>query len=184
MTDDQTASDPRRVELPGRVFTAALSNYHRIQEARVLAMYNRHRAVFAEFIVAALLEGSTVVTDPSAGWDVEWPVSGTTIRVQVKCSGQYLPRMRTSTNNALWKLKEPKYGWAPDQRERLASGHHCDLFILARHEGTDVKSGWSFAPVLPKDFRGRSSLSANGPHRPETEAILRSAGLKTGATSS
>ena len=57
--------------LPASVFASAMADYLATQEARVRAMYNRHRAVFAEHPVATLL-GGNVLGDPGAAWDVNW----------------------------------------------------------------------------------------------------------------
>jgi hypothetical protein len=43
------------------LFADALQSYLEMQTRRVKAMYNRTRAVFAEFIVAAALPGATVI---------------------------------------------------------------------------------------------------------------------------
>lgn len=120
--------------LPSGVFEAALTEFGEMQRRRVLAMYNRHRAIFAESLVATLLPGATVVENPTAAWDIEWSVDGSPIRLQVKCSGQYLPMHETADTVANWKLKAPKYGWDPESKAKLEAGHHCDAFVLARHE--------------------------------------------------
>lgn len=147
--------------LPSGVFDAALTDFGDMQRRRVLAMYNRHRAMFAESLVAALLPGAKVVENPTAAWDIDWNIDGSPIRLQVKCSGQYLPMRETADAIANWKLKAPKYGWDPESKAKLDAGHHCEAFVLARHEGSDIREGWSFAVVTPDEVDGWSSVTAH-----------------------
>jgi hypothetical protein len=142
------------------VFDAALQNFGELQKQRVLRMYNRHRAMFAECLVAALLPGAEVVENPTAAWDIEWSVDGSPVRVQVKCSGQFLPMHGLSNKQPNWKLKEPKYGWAPESNEKLAGGHHCDAFVLVRHVGDDIREGWTFAVLLPNEVAAWTSVTS------------------------
>jgi hypothetical protein len=142
------------------VFDAALQNFGELQKQRVLRMYNRHRAMFAECLVAALLPGAEVVENPTAAWDIEWSVDGSPVRVQVKCSGQFLPMHGLSHKQPRWSLKEPKYGWAPESNEKLVSGHHCDAFVLARHSGEQIRCGWTFAVVLPHEVTSWTSVTS------------------------
>ena len=141
------------------LFDAALQDFGEMQKRRVLKMFNRHRAMFAESLVAALLPGAEVVENPTAAWDINWSVGGAPIRIQVKCSGQFLPMHGLGEKQPNWKLKEPKYGWAPESNERLDPGHHCDAFVLARHSGEDIRNGWTFAVVLPNEVAGWSSVT-------------------------
>jgi hypothetical protein len=53
----------------------------------------------------------------------------------------------------------PKNGWDAVSRVELAAGHHCDLFILARHEGDDIEKGWSFAAVNRELIEGKKKLT-------------------------
>lgn len=137
----------------------ALRRYSEMQEVRVRALYNRHRAVFAEFLVEQLLPGAHVEEDPSSSWDLVWPVAGIDHRVQVKCSGSYLPRTRRHGDKPEWKLAAPKKGWDPVRRIELAAGHHCNLFVLARHVGTDIANGWSFAVLSAVQAAGRNRVT-------------------------
>jgi len=137
----------------------ALKRYSEVQAARVRKLYNRHRAVYAEFLVEQLLTGSVVVEDPTSSWDLIWPVNGHEARVQVKCSGSYLPRTQKHGSKATWDVAAPKKGWDEVSRLELAAGHHCDLFILARHEGDDIEKGWSFAALNRELIEGKKKLT-------------------------
>ena len=50
--------------LPVGIFKEALRTNRKLQENRIRKMYNRHRALFAEAIVAALLPGAAVRENP------------------------------------------------------------------------------------------------------------------------
>ncbi len=140
-------------------FEAALERFGELQKRRVLKMYNRHRAMFAECYVAQLLPGAEVVENPTAAWDIVWPNDDAPVRVQVKCSGQFLPMHGMSDKEPNWKLKEPKYGWEPDTNEKLLGGHHCDAFVLARHSGEDIRHGWEFAVLRPAEVSGWTTVT-------------------------
>jgi hypothetical protein len=148
------------VELPEGVFERALAESLRLHEERIRQMFNRNRALFAEFIVAALLPGAEIAANPGSPWDVTWkpPRAKRALRLQVKCSGAYLPRMGPEyAAKATWEVKT-RGGWDQDRGEKLASGHHCDLYVLARHEGVDVERGWSLWVVPPEAlsaFKGK-----------------------------
>ena len=131
--------DQTRLPLPTDVFDAAMQNYLDVHAARVRAMYNRTRAVFAEFIVAALLPGAEVAVDPAHPWDVTWRTDGREIRIQVKCSGEYLPRLPDRPSKPTWSLAPPM----------STASHDCDLFVLARHTGSDIERGWEFWVLTP-----------------------------------
>lgn len=138
----------------------AIENYLRTHERRVRTLYNRDRAVFAEFLVAQLRSGSSVRPDPAAPWDIEWLVDDRTVRVQVKCSGEYLPRFPDRPAKPYWNVKAPRAGWDAIARLPKEAGHHCDVFVLARHVGSELEAGWSFAVLSPADAAGRASVSA------------------------
>ncbi|MBA2765334.1 MAG: hypothetical protein H0U42_11715 [Thermoleophilaceae bacterium] len=134
------------MQLPDGVFSSALAGSLRLHEERIRQMYNRNRALFAEFIVAGLLPGAEIAANPGSPWDVTWKPSGQrrALRLQVKCSGAYLPRMGPEyAAKASWEVTS-KGGWDPDLGEKLERGHHCDLYVLVRHEGLDIEHGWSF----------------------------------------
>lgn len=138
------ADEPMR--LPDGVFSAALAESVRLHEERIRQMYNRNRALFAEFIVAGLLPRAEIAANPGSPWDVTWKPPGQrrALRLQVKCSGAYLPRMGPEyAAKASWEVTS-KRGWDADLGERLEPGHHCDLYVLVRHEGLDIEHGWSF----------------------------------------
>lgn len=157
------------------LFDSALASYLKTQERRVRVMYNRTRAVFAEFIVAAALPGATVVEDPAAAWDIDWTCGDRAVRLEVKCSGEHLPKYPDRRNPASWEIPTKRKGFDPQTREQLPIGHHCDAIVLTRHEGADVTAGWTFRVVLPGelpegktvrgpalDARGIALVSAEG----------------------
>lgn len=148
-TGDRTPFEGR--ELPATV-ELALDRYGSVERARVRNMFNRHRAVFAEFLVEQLLPGSEVVHDPNSSWDLTWSVDGQVNRIQVKCSGSYLPRMQRLGTKALWKLDPPKKGWDSVLRIVLPAGHHCDIIVLARHDSDRIDAGWTFVAIAPSEL--------------------------------
>ena len=165
MPKPETAnSTPNKVHkpLPTGVYSKAMQQFKVLQAERVAAMYNRHRALFAEFLVAQLLPGAEVIKDPGAAWDVLWTDGRRKIRVQVKCSGEYLPHNPTKPAVEKWDVSAPKSGWDPDTDRKIGPGHHCDVFVLARHTGTDITSGWEFAALPTRALKGRKMLSKNG----------------------
>jgi len=125
-------------------------------------MYNRARALFAEFVVSALLPGSTVRPDPSSPWDIDWahPETGGHVRVQVKCSGAYLPKMGPDhVAPPKWGVKPPKSGY-DKELGKLEPGHHCDVFVLARHTGQDIESGWTFYVASVAHLAGKNTVTS------------------------
>ena len=122
-----------------------------MQRTRIERRYNRTRAVFAESIVAALLPGAVLIEDPAAAWDVSWQPARRSrpIRIQVKCSGERLPRFPGRRTPATWDFEPPRSGWDPVAKTRLSAGHHCDVLVLARHRGEDIAGGWSFFVMRP-----------------------------------
>lgn len=158
-------------DLPDAAFDAAMADYLATQRMRVHAMYKRHRAIFAEHLVAALL-GGKVSIDPGAAWDIDWiPVAGRRpIRIQVKCSGEFLPRYPASPAAATWDVTPPTKGFDESQPDTaLPPGHHCDVFVLARHTGRDITNGWRFVVAPAKALEGRRRVN---------ERFLRAAGLR------
>jgi hypothetical protein len=118
-------------------------------EARVRGLYVRSRALFAEAVVAALVDG-TIVEFPAAAWDVEMPLPDLSepVRIQVKCSGERAPQSPEKTRPPYWgnlraplSARDPRFGVLP-------AGFNCDVFVFARHEGLDITRGWNFY-VLP-----------------------------------
>jgi hypothetical protein len=141
---------PGEPQLPDSVYADALATHLELARRRVRGLYVRPRALFAEAVVAMLV-GGEIVEFPAAAWDVEVPVrgSGRTVRVQVKCSGERRPGLEPEIKlAATWgKLEEPRSARDPDFQP-LGPGFHCDVFVFARHEGTDIECGWWFY-VLP-----------------------------------
>lgn len=142
----------RPSESTSELFDSALANYRKTQERRVRAMYNRTRAVFAEFIVAAALPGAEVVEDPAAAWDIDWMCGDRVVRLEVKCSGERLPRYSNRRNPASWDIPTKRKGWDHQKMERLPIGHHCHAIVLARHTGPDIANGWTFRVLLPGEL--------------------------------
>ena len=148
--------------LPSGVYQRALDAHLDMERQRVEECYARTRAVFAESVVAALLPGSRVVKNPSAAWDISWKPRGAPepIRIQVKCSGSWVPRYkdRLTDISANWEFRAPTRGWDDDFAE-LGPGHHCDVFVFARHAGRgDITAGWSFY-VVPLTEVENSAIS-------------------------
>lgn len=144
---------PTSPGLPAAIRKRAMDRQLELHQERIETMYNRHRALFAESLIAELLPGADESPDPSAAWDVTWSPDRKPIRIQVKCSGGYLPR-NVDPNRvapAQWEIKVPNRGWDPDgekgQLWNLGAGHHCHVFVLARHEGKMLDRGWTFAAV-------------------------------------
>lgn len=138
--------------LPARVFKTAEKSYKETSFERVRTLYNRHRAVFAEFVVAALLPAS-VEQDPSAAWDVTWQLDGQPVHIQVKCSGERLPHHPGSMSPPVWTIEKPAKAWNPATgKNEDIDEHQCDVFVLARHEGEDIEAGWTFRAALPDEL--------------------------------
>ena len=151
--------ETRHPPLPQGTFAEAMKTHLQMTKQRVQGLYVRPRALFAESIVAALVDG-TVVEFPAAAWDVEMllPPRGTPIRIQVKCSGERAPPSPEKTRPADWgNLKAPMSAKDPAFLP-LKPGFNCDVFVFARHEGTDIERGWRFY-VLSKR---RSSAERRG----------------------
>ena len=136
--------------LPGDTFDRAMAAHLDGVERRVRRLYVRPRALFAEAVVAALIDG-TVVEFPAAAWDVEMtlPPRRQPVRIQVKCSGERAPQSPEKTRPPDWgrltlpkSAKDPLFGV-------LRAGFNCDAFVFARHEGRDIAAGWHFY-VLPE----------------------------------
>ena len=116
----------------------------------MVGLYVRPRALFAEAIVAALVEG-TVVEFPAAAWDVLMPMRGRPdpVRIQVKCSGERAPQSPEKRRPPYWGRLEPPKSAKDPHFGVLDPGFNCDVFVFARHEGSDIERGWHFY-VLPQ----------------------------------
>ena len=136
--------------LPGDTFDRAMAAHLDGVERRVRRLYVRPRALFAEAVVAALIDGA-VVEFPAAAWDVEMtlPPRRQPVRIQVKCSGERAPQSPDKTRPPDWgRLTLPKS--AKDHLFGvLRAGFNCEVFVFARHEGRDIAAGWHFY-VLPE----------------------------------
>jgi hypothetical protein len=138
--------------LDAAIYEEAMHRHLATTRARVKGLYNLHRAVFAEQLVAVLL-GAEVVEDPANAWDLEWRAGRRAIqRVQVKASGERLPRRPEALPTpGRWVIDNPKTGWdhhrvpKPGPAEkRPDTGRFPDLYVLCRHAGWSIASGWSF----------------------------------------
>jgi len=156
--------NPDARPLPTGVFDLAMHSHLVLQQRRVIRMYNRVRALFAESVVAALLPGASVVEDPAAAWDIDWPARGRArpLRIQVKCSGERLPRFADPSVDhrapARWEVRTPMSGYDPVEGASVADGEACDVLVLARHERWDIGAGWSFWVLHPNKVQGSASL--------------------------
>jgi hypothetical protein len=116
-----------------------------VTERRIRRLYVRPRALFAEAIVAARVDGG-VVEFPAAAWDIEMPLPGRPepIRIQVKCSGERAPQSPDKSRPAYWgRLKAPKSARDP-QFGVLAADYNCDVLCsLATRVGTSRGAGTS-----------------------------------------
>jgi hypothetical protein len=151
------STDAEKNALPEGTFDRAMRAHLEMTEQRVHNLYVRPRALFAEAIVAALVDGA-VVEFPAAAWDVEMGVRNRRlpIRIQVKCSGERAPQSPERIRPPHWgKLTAPKSGKDP-RFGVLAGGFNCDVFVFARHEGKDIQRGWSFY-VLPEQAVTRAA---------------------------
>jgi hypothetical protein len=138
-------NETHAVPLPGNTLDRAMAAHLDIVERRVRSLYVRSRALFAEAVVAALIDGA-VVEFPNAAWDVEMTLSPghRLVRIQVKCSGERGPQSPEKIRPPDWgrlapptSAKDPLFGV-------LRAGFNCDAFVFARHEGRDVAAGWYF----------------------------------------
>ena len=71
----QMAPERQKPRLPEGTFDRAMRAHLEMTEERVRRLYVRPRALFAEAVVAALVDG-TVVEFPASAWDVEDDPSG------------------------------------------------------------------------------------------------------------
>ena len=145
--------------LPSGVFEHAVDRRLEVERQRIHGCFVRARAVFAEALVEALLPGAVMVVNPTAAWDVTWEPRGLpSTRIQVKCSGGWVPRFPNRESPARWEFRAPSYGLSP-AFERFGPGHQCEMFVFARHTGDDITAGWSFY-VLPTPDVVKSGKSA------------------------
>jgi hypothetical protein len=146
----EVTGESQAVPLPGETLDQAMAAHLDVVERRVRRLYVRPRALFAEAVVAALIDGE-VVEFPAAAWDVEMTLSPgrQPIRIQVKCSGERAPQSPEKIRPPDWgrltppkSAKDPRFGV-------LRAGFNCEVFVFARHEGRDIAAGWHFY-VLPE----------------------------------
>lgn len=150
--------------LPAGVFEHAVERRLDVERRRIHRCYNRNRALFAEALVEVLLPEAQVEENPVAAWDITWEPRGLpSTRIQVKCSGGWIPRFpKRREIPATWEFPAAKHPLSP-AFERLDSGYHCDMFVFARHTGNDITAGWSFY-VLPTTVvveHGKSTATAD-----------------------
>jgi hypothetical protein len=128
---------------------------------------NMTRGVYAEALVAEALPGAA---RPS-GWgavDVLWD----NISIQVKTSGarQYWHVANHAPSPAQWTISQ-KSIWDAATNTYSAPAWHCDVYVLARHEGTDHRSGWTFHVLSQAEL-----VALLGARKSVTAARLESAG--------
>ena len=153
-------ADRQEPRLPEGAFERAMRAHLEVTEERVRRLYVRPRALFAEAIVAALVDG-TVVEFPAAAWDVEMPLARPRqpVRIQVKCSGERAPQSPEKIRPPDWgRLTAPKSAKDPSFGV-LAVGFNCDVFVFARHEGDDITRGWHFYVLPAKAVMRAAGLS-------------------------
>jgi hypothetical protein len=80
-------AEAKQPALPEGTFDRAMHAHLEVTEERIRRLYVRPRALFAEAIVAALVDG-TLVEFPAAAWDVEMRLPRR--RRPVRDSGQVL----------------------------------------------------------------------------------------------
>jgi hypothetical protein len=151
--------DIEKPALPRGTFERAMDAHLEVTEERIRRMYVRPRALFAEAIVAALVDG-TLVEFPAAAWDVEMrlPRRRRPMRIQVKCSGERAPQSPEKIRPADWgRLKAPKFA-KDSQFQPLAAGFNFDVVVFARHEGTDISRGWHFYVLPQRAFKKAAAL--------------------------
>lgn len=154
------ARERQKPRLPEGTFDRAMRTHLEMTEERVRRLYVRPRALFAEAVVAALVDG-TVVEFPASAWDVEMAPARRRrpVRIQVKCSGERAPQSPEKIRPPDWgRLAAPKSAKDP-VFSVLAAGFNCDVFVFARHEGLDIKRGWHFY-VLPEKAVTRAASSS------------------------
>jgi hypothetical protein len=154
-------ADARTPLLPEGTFERAMRAHLSMTEERIHRLYVRPRALFAEAIVATLVEG-TVVEFPGAAWDVEMPLPRrrTPVRIQVKCSGERAPQSPHKIMPPHWgRLNAPKSAKDP-QFAVLAAGFNCDVFVFARHEGNYIERGWRFYVLPQRTVKRAARLNA------------------------
>jgi hypothetical protein len=123
---------------------------------------------YAEHVVADALRGAQQSVSTFAAWDLDWQG----ISVEVKCSTERQTGVAESDKPSAekWDVR-PHYAWDhksqdwyPGDKKRWA-----DVYVLARHEGFDHRTGWSFYVVPSRWFDERGTFTVTG-------ASLRAAG--------
>lgn len=139
-----TADAP--IELPSGVLDQALDTYGLIQRRRVKALYNLHRAVFAESLIGTLLPGADLSADPAHEFDLLWHHDGKKIKIEVKCSGEYLPRYGIEHRSPpSWEFPIQKRVWDSNFQTHVTNtAYQFDVLVLARHVGISLGAGWTF----------------------------------------
>jgi hypothetical protein len=97
-------ADAKPPALPEGTFDQAMHAHLELTEERIRRLYLRPRALFAEAIVAALVDG-TLVEFTAAAWDVEMrlPRRRRPVRIRVKCSGERAPQSPDKLRPADWE---------------------------------------------------------------------------------
>jgi len=123
---------------------------------------------YAEHVVADALVGAQASASSFAAWDLDW----NDVSIEVKCSTERQTGVTEADkpSPAKWTVP-PHYAWNheagdwhPGEKTRWAK-----VYVLARHEGFDHLSGWTFYVVPCWWLDARTSVSVTG-------ASVRSAG--------
>lgn len=126
---------------------------------------------YAEYVVADALGEATLPGDPISRWDLTW--RGMTIQVKCSIDRQSWATKTSKPSPAVWSVAR-RYAF-DDQGFRVSGEprHWADVFVLARHEGFDHRTGWSFYAVSrswldqrtsPKVTASVLQTSGWGPH--------------------
>jgi hypothetical protein len=120
--------------------TAAEQRFLAEAYADLLRLDNVTRGIYAEALVTEALPGAS---RPS-GWgavDVLWD----NISIQIKTSGarQSWHEADHAPSPAQWQISQ-KSVWASATNTYSDPAWHCDVYVLARHEGDDHRYGWTF----------------------------------------
>lgn len=96
---------------------------------------------YCEAVVAEALPGSVESALGGHPWDLEWEG----IRIEVKM-----------TRRRSWQVPERMLRDGKRERRRRA-----DVYVLARHDGSDHRTGWTFrvVPTTALDERGKNSVT-------------------------
>jgi hypothetical protein len=112
---------------------------------RLRSLSNVTRGLFAETLVASAPPGSTRPNDTYDAIDLTWRG----ITIQVKCSGaiQTWHSNDCPASPARWSTPRRRKATDSGRLEAAAPQRWADVWVLARHEGSDTMSNWRFYVV-------------------------------------